>query len=184
MRGVGREGCIQSGPPRGSREPSQRSHWSPTRFAVPRSHLRPVLGRRRQGDTSAWREWVMSVHLFLLFISDYKKKTVSFYFKKIYLFFYWSIVDLQCCISFRSAKWFRYIYAYIRIIFQILFPYMLLQNIVYSSLYCTVGPCYLPIWHIGVCICCSLIPLLPLLPTFPFGNRKFVFYVCEPIPIL
>ena len=78
----------------------------------------------------------------------------------------------------------RYIYAYIRIIFQILFPYMLLQNIVYSSLYCTVGPCYLPIWHIGVCICCSLIPLLPLLPTFPFGNRKFVFYVCEPIPIL
>ena len=34
-------------------------------------------------------------------------------FKKIILSFYWSIVDLQCCVSFRcTAEWFSYIYTY------------------------------------------------------------------------
>ena len=114
---VGREGCIWSGPPRGSREASQRSHWSPTRLAVHRNHPPPVLGRRRQGDTSAWREWVTSVHLFLLFLSGYiKRKLFPFIFLKKFIF-YWSIVDLQCCISFRSAKWFRYIYMHIYVFF-------------------------------------------------------------------
>ena len=58
------------------------------------------------------------------------------------LFFYWSVVDLQRCVSFRcTAKWFSYIYTCIYILFQILFPYRLLQNIEYSSLCYTVGPC-------------------------------------------
>ena len=38
---------------------------------------------------------------------------VSFF---IYFTLYWSIVDLQCCVSFRcSAKWFSYVYIYIYI---------------------------------------------------------------------
>ena len=36
---------------------------------------------------------------------------------------------------------------------KILFPYMLLQNIVYSFLFYTVGPFWLPILYIAVCIC-------------------------------
>ena len=57
-------------------------------------------------------------------------------------------VDLQCCVSLRcTAKWFSYTYvhAYICILFHILFPYRLLQNITYSFLGYTVGPCWLSI---------------------------------------
>ena len=42
---------------------------------------------------------------------------------------------------------------YIYIPFQILFPISLLQNIDYSSLCYTVGPCWLSILYIVVCIC-------------------------------
>ena len=45
-----------------------------------------------------------------------------------------------------------YIYIYICILFQILFPYRLLQNIEYSLLCYTVGPCWLSILYIVVCI--------------------------------
>ena len=38
------------------------------------------------------------------------------------LFFYWSIVDLQC-VSFRcTAKWFRYIYMYVKVLVAQLCP--------------------------------------------------------------
>ena len=90
-------------------------------------------------------------------------KSCFFLIKK---FFYWCIVDLQCCVSFwYIAKWFRYIYIYIYIythtcmyvyiciwiyiyiyiyvLFQILFHYRLLQDIEYSSLCYIVGPCCL-----------------------------------------
>ena len=41
-----------------------------------------------------------------------------------YYFFYWSIVDLHCCISFRcTAKWFSYIYMYVYILSQVLLHY-------------------------------------------------------------
>ena len=46
-----------------------------------------------------------------------------------------------------SAKGFSY-----RYLFQILFPYRLLQNIEHSSLCCIVGPCCLSILYILVCI--------------------------------
>ena len=36
---------------------------------------------------------------------------------------------------------------------QILFPYRLIQNTEYSSLYYTVGPDWLSILHIAMCIC-------------------------------
>ena len=41
----------------------------------------------------------------------------------------------------------------IHIFFQILFHHRLLQDIEYSSLCNTVGPCCLSILHIAVCIC-------------------------------
>ena len=45
--------------------------------------------------------------------------------------YFWSIVDLQCCISFRcTAKWISYIYTHISILSNILFP---LYNIQFSS---------------------------------------------------
>ena len=69
--------------------------------------------------------------------------------------FYWNIVDLQCCVSFRcSFKWFSctYMYKYIYSSFYILFHYRLLQNIEYRSLCYTVSPCWLSILYIVVCI--------------------------------
>ena len=46
-----------------------------------------------------------------------------------------------------------YIYIHTYILFQILFPYRLLQDIEYSSLCYTVGPYWLSILYIVVCIC-------------------------------
>ena len=69
---------------------------------------------------------------------------------------------------------------YVYILFNILFHYGLLQDTdysEYSSLCCVVGPCCLSILYM-------LIPnsyLIPPPPSFPFGNCKLVFYVCEPV---
>ena len=74
----------------------------------------------------------------------------SYFFLKI--LFYWSIVDVQCCVHFCcTAKWFSYTYIYI--LFHIPFHYGLSQDIEYSSLCSTVGPCCLSILYIIVCIC-------------------------------
>ena len=57
--------------------------------------------------------------------------------------YYLFIIDLQCYVSFRhTAKWFSYTYTYIWVFFQIIFPYRLLENIQYSSLCYTPGPCW------------------------------------------
>ena len=45
------------------------------------------------------------------------------------------------------------VYICIYILFQIIFHYRLLKDIEYSSLCYTVGPCYLYILYIVVCIC-------------------------------
>ena len=54
------------------------------------------------------------------------------------------MVDLQCCVNFCTAKWLSYTY----ILFHIIFHYALSQDIKYSSLCYTVGPCYLSILYI------------------------------------
>ena len=80
-----------------------------------------------------------------------------------YLFFYWSIVDLQCCTSFRcTAKWFSYTHTHIYILFQIHFPYRLLHKIKYSSLCYTVGPCCL--FYVQYC-CISVNPKFLIYPS-------------------
>ena len=71
---------------------------------------------------------------------------------------------------------------YLYIFFYILFHYDLSQDIEYSSLCCTVGPCCWSSLHIIVCI-----PKLPIQPSpisFPLGKRKSVLYVCEPVSVL
>ena len=57
---------------------------------------------------------------------------------------------------------------YISIFFFVIFPhYSLLQDIEYSSLCYTVGPCWLSVLYILVCICQYQTPSLPP-PTSPF----------------
>ena len=46
-----------------------------------------------------------------------------------------------------------YLSIYIYILSQILVPHRFLQNTEYSSLYYTVGPCFLSILYIVVCVC-------------------------------
>ena len=66
------------------------------------------------------------------------------------------------------------IYIHIYIFFQIIFYYRLLQDIEYSSLCYTVGPCWLSILHIlGLHL---LIPDSQSLPPPPLGNHKSVLY--------
>jgi hypothetical protein len=68
------------------------------------------------------------------------------------------------------------------ILFQVLFQYRLLQNIEYSSMCYILWHCWLSNLYLLVCICLSQTPNLPLL-SFPFGNHKFVFYVCECVSV-
>ena len=72
------------------------------------------------------------------------------------------IVDYQCCVSFRcTAKRFSYTYICIYFFFQILFPFLLLNNIAQSSLCCTVGPGWLSILNLAVCTCQSKLSNYP-----------------------
>ena len=94
-----------------------------------------------------------------------------------------TILDLQCCVSFRRMAERFIIHIHICILFQILFLFGLLQVIEQNSLWYTVGPCWLSILNTIVCTRQSQTPSL-FLPPFPFGNHKLVFYVCEPVSVL
>ena len=76
-----------------------------------------------------------------------------------------------------------------RHVFSHSFHYQSRCLIVYIELYvdcCSqqVGPCYLPFLYVVVCICSSQTPNLSLPSPSPFGDHKFVFYVCESVSIL
>ena len=58
---------------------------------------------------------------------------------------YSKVIQLCICI-------YTHTYIYILFLFQILFHYRLLQDIEYSSLCYTVGPCCLSILYVVVCI--------------------------------
>ena len=53
--------------------------------------------------------------------------------------------------------------------------YRLLQDIEYRSLCYTVGPYWLSVLKIALCIFSSQAPNLSLPQPFPFGSHKFVF---------
>ena len=81
---------------------------------------------------------------------------------------------LQCCVNFfYTAKWLRYRYIYI--LFHILFHYGLSQDIEYSSLCYTVGPCCLSILYIIVCLCPSQTPI----PSLPYPCPPWQPQVCS-----
>ena len=68
-----------------------------------------------------------------------------------FLFFQnWSIVSIQCCVNFRCTAVLHTRTHTSYILFQIIFQYRLLQNMKYSSLCYTVGPCWLTILYIVV----------------------------------
>ena len=69
---------------------------------------------------------------------------------------YCPIVDLQCCISFCCMQSELFIHRHISTLFQILFPYRLLQSIEQSSLCNTAGPYQLSILCVCVCVCAQL----------------------------
>ena len=70
-----------------------------------------------------------------------------------------------------------YIYIHVSILFQILFPFRLFQNIEQSFLCYTVGRCWLSILNIAVCTCLSQTPNPSPRPFAP-RNHKFVLWVC------
>ena len=110
-----------------------RRKWQPTPVSLPgKSH-----GQRNLAGYSPWgckeldmTEWLHSLHF-----------RVRLKFSTIY--FYWNIVNLQCCVNFyHTAKWFSYmyvcvcvsIYIYIHIyIFFSIIIYHRIVNIVYCS---------------------------------------------------
>ena len=96
-------------------------------------------------------------------------------------FFYWSIVDLKCCVKCQVVLQSDslYIYAF----FQILFPYKSLQNIEYGFLSYTVGPWFLLyIWY-SVCVNPKLL-IHPYPLAFHFGMQKLVFCVYASLSVL
>ena len=101
-----------------------------------------------------------------------------------FLKLYWSRVDVQCCVNFRCIHSDSVIHAQVSDLFQILFPFRLLQNIKQSSLCYVVGSCSLFILYSTVCI---LIPNFYLIPP-PYISTvvtiKFVFKICESVSVL
>ena len=83
---------------------------------------------------------------------------LSFFFLSIFIFIYfllkcsWFTMLLVSGAQPSDSVLYMYIYA-----FQICFPYRLLQNIKYSSLWLSVlyivGPCWLSVFYMVVCIC-------------------------------
>ena len=54
---------------------------------------------------------------------------VVYFFSSMRYVFFWSIIDLQCCVSFKyTAKWISFTYTYIHSFLWILSPYRLLKS--------------------------------------------------------
>ena len=90
--------------------------------------------------------------------------------------FYWSILDLQCCVNFcYTAKWFIGIHVYVCALFHILFCCGLWQDIVYSSLCYTIGPC-LSTLYVSLYLLTPNSQPNPLPPPSPLLDHKSVLY--------
>lgn len=89
--------------------------------------------------------------------------------RKMYLskiiYFHWSIIELQGCVSFRYiAKWFSHIH----IFFQVIFHYKLLQDTDYSSLRNTINLCCF------LCMYGGLHLVIPCSLSFPLSLSPLV----------
>ena len=103
---------------------------------------------------------VLAIGIMVYIYSTYFSYNWGFVIFNLIFILHWSIIDLQCCVSFRCiAKWFSYTYIPS---FSDSFPYRLLQNTESSSLCYTVGPYWLSILHIVMCIYSSQLPNLSL----------------------
>ena len=123
-----------------------RGAWQATVHGVAKSQAWPSSYHSRRKSQSFYEMPWMTCWCFRYVV---KRWLLNVQFKVLQSFtVFWDLVDLQCCAYFRcTAK--RFSYTCICIcFFQILFPYRLLQNIEYSSLWYTVGPCCLSILHI------------------------------------
>ena len=60
-------------------------------------------------------------------------------------------------------------------------PYRLPQDTEQSSMYYTVGLCWLSILNTAVCTCPSQTPSLPLPSILPPDNYKLILKVCESV---
>ena len=137
-----------------------RGAWQATVHGVAKSQAWPSSYHSRRKSQSFYEMPWMTCLCFRYVV---KRWLLNVQFKVLQSFtVFWDLVDLQCCAYFRcTAK--RFSYTCICIcFFQILFPYRLLQNIEYSSLWYTVGPCCLSILHITVYICWFQTPNLSL----------------------
>ena len=95
------------------------------------------------------------------------------------LLFYWSIIDLQHCLSFwRTAKWLSYTYLHAYTYsFSFSFPLWFITGFWTHSRCCKVGPCCLCILNIVVFICSSWIPNLSLPTLSPLVTIN-LFSIC------
>ena len=128
-------------------------------------------------------------------LDSYILNTASFIL--FYFIFNWSIVDLQCCVSFRyySSVVQLYIHIYIFFIHTHTHTHTHTQIYIFSDSF--------PLWVITkhwvefpmlysrslfICFIHSsvymLIPNSLFIPPFSFGNHKFVFYVSGSISVL
>ena len=101
-----------------------------------------------------------------------------------YLIFilYWSIVDLQYCVSFRyTAKRFSYTYTYIHSFFRY-FSHIGYHRIV-SRFSCAIQ--YVLVGYLSCVYVNPKLLNLSLLPNVPsFGNHKFVFDNCTSVSVV
>ena len=103
--------------------------------------------------------------------------------------FYWSIVDLQCCVNFYcTAKWFSYTYIYIYIEIErhsfshssplwFITGYGLQFPVPYSRILLYIHSIYC-----GLHLLTPDSHSVPTQPLLPLGNHQSVLYVSEPVP--
>lgn len=100
---------------------------------------------------------VINVHLPCSVFKSWLLRAVA-NFSFVPLFSNWIIVDLQCCVScrYKRSKWFSYTHTYINLLFFSFFSVSSYYKIL-SGVPCTVtvGPCWMSVLNIVVCICWS-----------------------------
>ena len=102
----------------------------------------------------------------------------------LFLNFYWSIVDLQCCVSFRGTAKVNQLYIYIYPLF-FRFSSQVGHYRVLSRVPCAIQQVLISyIFYIQQCVCVNTNLLIYPSPSLHPGNHKFIFYICNSISVL